>query len=121
MARQRGGVLSTSQHALVVSINLFTALLCAYIVLGHLLEENWLLNIVKKKQFFRNFMAIILFGVVGTMISFFTISLDMVVLDGQTWWSASEKQHLRKKRLSSMWLLRAEQYVMVDQNSFLTN
>jgi hypothetical protein len=30
---------------------------------------------VKKKQFFRNFMTITLFGAVGTMISFFTISL----------------------------------------------
>jgi len=30
---------------------------------------------VKKKKFFRNFMTITLFGAVGTMISFFTISL----------------------------------------------
>jgi len=37
----RLGVLgSTSDHASVVSINLFVALLCACIVLGHLLEEN---------------------------------------------------------------------------------
>jgi hypothetical protein len=41
----RLGVLSsTSDHASVVSINLFVALLCACIVLGHLLEENRWLN-----------------------------------------------------------------------------
>jgi hypothetical protein len=39
-----GGALSTSDHASVVSINLFVALLCACIVLGHLLEENRWLN-----------------------------------------------------------------------------
>lgn len=32
---------------------------------------------VKKKQFFRNFMTIILFGVVGTLISFGIISVSM--------------------------------------------
>jgi hypothetical protein len=41
----RLGVLSsTSDHASVVSINLFVALLCACIVLGHLLEENRWVN-----------------------------------------------------------------------------
>ena len=41
----RLGVLSsTSDHASVVSINLFIALLCACIVLGHLLEENRWVN-----------------------------------------------------------------------------
>ena len=41
----RLGVLSsTSDHASVVSINLFVALLCACIVLGHLLEENRWMN-----------------------------------------------------------------------------
>jgi hypothetical protein len=41
----RLGVLSsTSDHASVVSINLFVALLCACIVLGHLIEENRWLN-----------------------------------------------------------------------------
>lgn len=39
-----GGVLGTSDHASVVSINLFVALLCACIVLGHLLEENRWVN-----------------------------------------------------------------------------
>jgi hypothetical protein len=34
----------TSDHASVVSINLFVALLCACIVLGHLLEENRWVN-----------------------------------------------------------------------------
>nr|AAP20433.1 Na+/H+ antiporter NHX6 [Zea mays subsp. mays] len=126
----RLGVLSsTSDHASVVSINLFVALLCACIVLGHLLEENRWVNEsitaliiglctgvvillttkgksshilvfsedlffiyllppiifnagfqVKKKQFFRNFMTITLFGAVGTMISFFTISLGALGL-----------------------------------------
>jgi len=124
-----GGALTTSDHASVVSINLFVALLCACIVLGHLLEENRWLNEsitaliiglctgvvillttkgksshvlvfsedlffiyllppiifnagfqVKKKQFFRNFMTITLFGAVGTMISFFTISLSAIAI-----------------------------------------
>jgi hypothetical protein len=46
LARQLGvGVVgSTSDHAAVVSINLFIALLCACIVLGHLLEENRWVN-----------------------------------------------------------------------------
>ncbi|CAL5061150.1 unnamed protein product [Urochloa decumbens] len=126
----RLGVLgSTSDHASVVSINLFVALLCACIVLGHLLEENRWVNEsitaliiglctgvvillttkgksshilvfsedlffiyllppiifnagfqVKKKQFFRNFMTITLFGAVGTMISFFTISIGAIAI-----------------------------------------
>ncbi|XP_064951220.1 sodium/hydrogen exchanger 1-like [Musa acuminata AAA Group] len=114
---------STFDYASVVSINIFVALLCACIVIGHLLEENRWLNEsttaliiglctgavilfarggrnyvimmfsedlffiyvlppiifnagfqVKKKQFFRNFMTIMLFGVVGTVISFIIIS-----------------------------------------------
>ena len=36
--------LSTSDHASVVSMNLFVALLCACIVIGHLLEENRWMN-----------------------------------------------------------------------------
>lgn len=41
----RLGVLNaTSDHASVVSINLFVALLCACIVIGHLLEENRWMN-----------------------------------------------------------------------------
>ncbi|XP_072997194.1 sodium/hydrogen exchanger 1-like [Typha latifolia] len=124
-----GIVSSTSDHASVVSINLFVALLCACIVLGHLLEETRWMNEsitaltiglctgvvilwttkgksshilvfsedlffiyllppiifnagfqVKKKQFFRNFMTIILFGAVGTLISFFIISLGAIGL-----------------------------------------
>jgi hypothetical protein len=37
-------MLSTSDHASIVSMNLFVALLCACIVLGHLLEENRWMN-----------------------------------------------------------------------------
>ncbi|KAG6670726.1 hypothetical protein I3843_Q042000 [Carya illinoinensis] len=37
-------MLSTSDHASVVSMNLFVALLCACIVIGHLLEENRWVN-----------------------------------------------------------------------------
>uniref|UniRef100_A0A0E0EFV2 Cation/H+ exchanger domain-containing protein n=1 Tax=Oryza meridionalis TaxID=40149 RepID=A0A0E0EFV2_9ORYZ len=101
-AARLGALYTTSDYASVVSINLFVALLCACIVLGHLLEENRWVNesitaliiglctgvvillmtkgksshlFVKKKQFFRNFMTITLFGAVGTMISFFTISI----------------------------------------------
>nr|AAP20429.1 Na+/H+ antiporter NHX2 [Zea mays subsp. mays] len=126
----RLGVLSsTSDHASVVSNNFFVALLCACIVLGHLLEENRMVNEsitallvglgtgtvilmisrgvsihvlvfsedlffiyllppiifnagfqVKKKQFFRNFITIILFGAIGTLISFVIISLGAMGL-----------------------------------------
>ncbi|CAL9133285.1 Sodium hydrogen exchanger [Musa troglodytarum] len=125
----RLGILSTSDHASVVSINLFVALLCGCIVIGHLLEESRWINEsitalvigvctgvvillttkgksshifvfsedlffiyllppiifnagfqVKKKQFFRNFMTIMLFGAVGTLISFFIISLGAIAL-----------------------------------------
>ncbi|KAJ8491504.1 hypothetical protein OPV22_013225 [Ensete ventricosum] len=125
----RLGILSTSDHASVVSINLFVALLCGCIVIGHLLEESRWINEsitalvigvctgvvillttkgksshifvfsedlffiyllppiifnagfqVKKKQFFRNFMTIMLFGAIGTLISFFTISLGAIAL-----------------------------------------
>lgn len=34
----------TSDHASVVSMNLFVALLCACIIIGHLLEENRWIN-----------------------------------------------------------------------------
>lgn len=37
-------MLYTSDHASVVSLNLFVALLCTCIVLGHLLEENRWMN-----------------------------------------------------------------------------
>jgi len=117
------GLGDTSDHMVVVAISLFVTLLCACIVLGHMLEENrWLSESitaiilgfctgivvlvtskgasshvlqfneelffiyllppiifnagfqVKKKQFFRNFVAIMLFGVVGVFISFAIIS-----------------------------------------------
>ncbi|KAH7666837.1 Cation/H+ exchanger CPA1 family protein [Dioscorea alata] len=117
----------TSDYASIVSINIFVALLCACIVIGHLLEENRWMNEsitaliigicsgvvilltskwrsshilvfsedlffiyllppiifnagfqVKKKQFFRNFMTIMLFGAVGTLISFFIISIGAI-------------------------------------------
>ncbi|KAF5736923.1 Sodium/hydrogen exchanger [Tripterygium wilfordii] len=117
----------TSDHTSVASMNLFVALLCACIVIGHLLEENRWMNEsitalavglctgiiilltskgkssrilvfsedlfftyllppiifnagfqVKKKQFFRNFMTIMLFGAVGTLISFGIISVGAI-------------------------------------------
>ncbi|QCE07392.1 solute carrier family 9 [Vigna unguiculata] len=117
-------MVSTSDHASVVSMNLFVALLCACIVIGHLLEENRWMNEsitalmigistgviillfsggksshilvfsedlffiyllppiifnagfqVKKKQFFVNFMTIMLFGAIGTLISCAVITL----------------------------------------------
>ncbi|XP_021281573.1 sodium/hydrogen exchanger 2-like [Herrania umbratica] len=119
--------LSTSDHASVVSMNIFVALLCACIVIGHLLEENRWMNEsitalviglctgviilltsrgksshllvfsedlffiyllppiifnagfqVKKKQFFHNFITIMLFGAVGTLISCTIISLGVI-------------------------------------------
>ncbi|KAJ8511065.1 hypothetical protein OPV22_001499 [Ensete ventricosum] len=124
-----GMAASASDHTSVVSINLFVALLCGCIVIGHLLEENRWMNEsitaliiglctgivillttkgksshvlvfsedfffiyllppiifnagfqVKKKQFFRNFMTIMLFGAVGTLISFFIISFGAIAL-----------------------------------------
>ncbi|KAF8394506.1 hypothetical protein HHK36_020716 [Tetracentron sinense] len=125
----RLGMVSTSDHSSVVSMNLFVALLCACIVIGHLLEENRWMNEsitalaiglctgivillttggksshilvfsedlffiyllppiifnagfqVKKKKFFRNFMTIMLFGAVGTLISFGIISVGAIQL-----------------------------------------
>ncbi|GMP60667.1 hypothetical protein CsSME_00023430 [Camellia sinensis var. sinensis] len=122
----RLGMVSTSNHASVVSMNLFVALLCACIVIGHLLEESRWMNEsttalvlglctgsvilltsggrsshvlvfsedlffiyllppiifnagfqVKKKQFFRNFITITLFGAVGTIISWVVISVGV--------------------------------------------
>jgi len=119
--------LATSDHTSVVSMNLFVALLCACIVIGHLLEESRWMNEsitalvigvttgvvillisggksshllvfsedlffiyllppiifnagfqVKKKQFFRNFITIILFGAVGTLISWAIISFGAI-------------------------------------------
>ena len=37
-------MVTTSDHSSVVSMNLFVALLCACIVIGHLLEENRWMN-----------------------------------------------------------------------------
>ncbi|CAA0828560.1 Sodium/hydrogen exchanger 2 [Striga hermonthica] len=124
-----GGSSSEPDQASVDSITLFVTLLCACIVIGHLLEENRWINEsinalfiglgtgvilllaskggnsrilvfdeelffiyllppiifnagfqVKKKQFFRNFMSITLFGAVGTMISFSIISFGAKLL-----------------------------------------
>ncbi|KAM7495917.1 hypothetical protein LguiA_020331 [Lonicera macranthoides] len=124
------GLLSSdSDQAFVNSVTLFVALLCACIVIGHLLEENRWMNEsitalviglgtgivilltsggtssrilefneefffiyllppiifnagfqVKKKQFFRNFMTIMLFGAIGTLISFGIISFGATQL-----------------------------------------
>ncbi|KAL9235094.1 hypothetical protein vseg_009889 [Gypsophila vaccaria] len=122
------GMLS-SDHSSIVSMNLFVALLCGCIVIGHLLEENRWMNEsitalliglatgvvillisggksshllvfsedlffiyllppiifnagfqVKKKQFFRNFITIVMFGALGTLVSFFIISLGAMEL-----------------------------------------
>ncbi|KAJ8475717.1 hypothetical protein OPV22_019444 [Ensete ventricosum] len=123
------GVVSATDYTSIASINIFVALLCACIVIGHLLEEHRWINEaitalviglctgcvillttqgksshilvfsedlffiyvlppiifnagfqVKKKQFFRNFMTIMLFGAVGTLISFIIISLGAIGL-----------------------------------------
>ncbi|GLJ45033.1 hypothetical protein SUGI_0947850 [Cryptomeria japonica] len=125
----RMGLGSTSDHSSVVAITLMVTLLCACIVIGHLLEENRWMNEsitavilgvctgiivllfskgksshilvfseelffiyllppiifnagfqVKKKQFFRNFITIVLFGAVGTFISFAIISSGAMLL-----------------------------------------
>nr|AJE75847.1 Na+/H+ antiporter protein [Salsola ferganica] len=122
-------MVSTSDHASVVSMNMFVALLCGCIVIGHLLEENRWMNEsitalliglatgvvillisggksshllvfsedlffiyllppiifnagfqVKKKQFFRNFITIIMFGALGTLVSFSIISLGAMTI-----------------------------------------
>lgn len=123
------GLASTSDHSPVVAITLFVTLLCACIVIGHLLEETRWMNEsitaliiglctgvivllisqgksshillfseelffiyllppiifnagfqVKKKQFFRNFITIVLFGAVGTFISFAIVSAGAMLL-----------------------------------------
>ncbi|XP_047333991.1 sodium/hydrogen exchanger 2-like [Impatiens glandulifera] len=116
------GGLTSSDYTSVVSMNIFVALLCACIVIGHLLEESWMNESttalfiglctgtvilltsggtnshilvfsedlffiyllppiifnagfqVKKKQFFRNFVTILLFGAIGTLISLAIVS-----------------------------------------------
>ncbi|RHN49351.1 putative cation/H+ exchanger, cation/H+ exchanger, CPA1 family, na+/H+ exchanger NHX -type [Medicago truncatula] len=122
-------MLTTSDYASIISMNLFVALLCACIVIGHLLEENrWvnesitalLLGLctgvvilwisggksshllvfsedlffiyllppiifnagfqVKKKRFFVNFITIMSFGAVGTLISCSIITFGMSFL-----------------------------------------
>ncbi|KAK6911463.1 Cation/H+ exchanger [Dillenia turbinata] len=124
--------LTTSDHASVVSMSLFVALLCGCIVVGHLLEENRWMNEsitaliigvvtgvlillssggksshllvfsedlffiyllppiifnagfqVKKKQFFRNFITIMLFGAVGTLICCVIISFGVMQIFGK--------------------------------------
>ncbi|KAF7831323.1 sodium/hydrogen exchanger 4 [Senna tora] len=118
----------TLQHALVVPISLFVAVLCFCLLIGHLFEENRWVNEsivailvgciagmillfitkgkssriltfneelffvyllppiifnagfqVKKKQFFHNFITIMLFGVIGVFISTFIITSG-------SWW-----------------------------------
>nr|AVA17570.1 Na+/H+ antiporter family protein 1 [Populus nigra] len=122
-------MVSEPDQAPIHSITLFVALLCACILIGHLLEKHRWINEsitalaiglctgtlillttqgrsshillfdeqlffiyllppiifnagfqVKKKQFFRNFMTIMLFGAVGTLISFTIISLGTAQL-----------------------------------------
>ncbi|KAJ1435707.1 Sodium/solute symporter superfamily [Sesbania bispinosa] len=128
-AVMRLGLSSSQENPSVYAITLFVVLLCACIIIGHLLEKSrWLTesvialiiglvagNIilfatgrrrshvlvfneklffvyllppiifnagfqVKKKQFFRNFLAIILYGVVGTLMSFLVVSLGSFLL-----------------------------------------
>ncbi|GFS35041.1 sodium hydrogen exchanger 2 [Actinidia rufa] len=118
------GIRADADQVTIDATTLFVALLCACIVIGHLLEENRWFNEsitslliglgtgtiilltsggrssrvlefdeqlffiyllppiifnagfqVKKKQFFRNFMTIMLFGVIGTLISFAIIAV----------------------------------------------
>ncbi|KAB2071572.1 hypothetical protein ES319_A08G231100v1 [Gossypium barbadense] len=115
--------LFTSDHASVVSLNLFVALLCACIVIGHLLEGNRWMNEsitalviglctgviilwrsggekltfkVKKKQFFRNFITIMMFGAIGTLISCTVISLGIFKnFTGAYWLDVNESLMLQ--------------------------
>ncbi|KAG6589067.1 Sodium/hydrogen exchanger 2, partial [Cucurbita argyrosperma subsp. sororia] len=57
--------LSTSDHASVVSINLFVALLCACIVIGHLLEETRWMNESITALFIGMFTGVIILLVSG--------------------------------------------------------
>ncbi|KAF7818245.1 sodium/hydrogen exchanger 2-like [Senna tora] len=74
--------LGAAGEAPVNSITLCVILLVASVLIGHLLQNSrWITEFkVKKKQFFRNFMEINLYGVVGSMISFFIISLGSIQL-----------------------------------------
>ncbi|CDP11216.1 unnamed protein product [Coffea canephora] len=58
----------TSSHLLVFSEDLFFIYLLPLIIFNAGFQ-------VKKKQFFRNFITIMLFGALGTLISFVIISL----------------------------------------------
>ncbi|KAE8009603.1 hypothetical protein FH972_006031 [Carpinus fangiana] len=62
-----------SSHVLVFSEELFFIYLLPPIIFNAGFQ-------VKKKQFFRNFMTIILFGAIGSLISFFVISLGSMQL-----------------------------------------
>uniref|UniRef100_A0A0D3HPE9 Cation/H+ exchanger transmembrane domain-containing protein n=1 Tax=Oryza barthii TaxID=65489 RepID=A0A0D3HPE9_9ORYZ len=71
-----------ADYGSIAAVGMFVALICVCIVVGHLLEESRWMNEfqVKKKQFFRNFMTITLFGAIGTLISFSVISLGSLGL-----------------------------------------
>ncbi|KAJ7296264.1 hypothetical protein O6H91_Y134500 [Diphasiastrum complanatum] len=136
----KAGLAEDDDHMQVVAISLFVTLLCACIVLGHLLEETRWINEsvtalilgcsagffvyitsggtnshilqfdeelffiyllppiifnagfqVKKKQFFQNFVAIMLFGVVGVFISTAIITVGC--------WYLFPRFHLRSLKL----------------------
>ncbi|MBA0669945.1 hypothetical protein Goklo_025283, partial [Gossypium klotzschianum] len=95
-------------------MNIFVALLCACIVIGHLLEDNRWMNesitaliIVKKKQFFCNFITIMLFGAVGTLVSCTITSLGIsndlmeTIYSGADVLKRNTSIHWNKKRQSS--------------------
>ncbi|KAH9804032.1 Sodium/hydrogen exchanger 4 [Citrus sinensis] len=104
----------TQEHTQVVPISLFVAILCLCLIVGHLLEENrWvnesitailigcvsgiiILSItkwksshilrfqVKKKQFFHNFLTIMMFGVIGVFISVSIITVALGTIFSST-------------------------------------
>lgn len=81
--------LTTSDHTSVVSITLFVTLLCACIVIGHLLEENRWMNesitaliIVSNFSYFLQVMRAFSYGhlLFGVSISFFMLVVIVEVM-----------------------------------------
>lgn len=73
---------STSDHASVVSLNLFVALLCACIVIGHLLEEHRWIN--ESITALLIVISSILFG--GRIVSFIFIEVLAIFVAGAWHW-----------------------------------
>jgi len=85
-------MVSTSDHGSVVSMNLFVALLCACIVIGHLLEENRWMNesitallIVSLIVFLKCFLDCILMFEVSVEVGDHDLNNSTLMFHGRVW------------------------------------